>query len=141
MRPRLHDPDAPGFPPMPARLEQALLAVITAFPLAHDSARAAGLLEAALGRLINGEAIPARAPVDALGAPLNPRSDWESLRLAARALVGEIGIDEAARRYGCQAETLADLIYRTRPPGLGRQARLLRLVVNRDAAGPAAAIR
>ena len=131
MHPRSHD----ALPPMPALLEQALLAVMTAFPLAHDSGRAAAILEAALGRLINGEAAPARAPVDALGAPLKPRDDWEALRLATRALVVEIGIDEAARRYGCQPETLADIIYRTRPPGPGRQARLLRLVYSRPSGG------
>jgi hypothetical protein len=104
--------------------------VATVFPLAADSERAARVLEAAIAALVNGEVFHVES-VDALGAPLRPALDWETLRLSVRALVGEVGVEEAARRYGCAPESLTDVMYRTRPPGAGRQARLLRLVASR----------
>lgn len=113
------------------RLERALVAVTTVFPLAADSERAAIVLEAAIAALVNGEVFHVDS-VDALGAPLRPALDWETLRLSVRALVAEVGVDEAARRYGCSPDSLTDVMYRTRPPGAGRQARLLRLVASRE---------
>ena len=120
----------PSPSPHSRRLDRALVAVATVFPLAADSERAAQVLEAAIAALVNGEVFHVES-VDALGAPLRPALDWETLRLSVRALVGEVGVEEAARRYGCAPESLTDVMYRTRPPGAGRQARLLRLVASR----------
>jgi hypothetical protein len=126
---------------MSARLEKLLAAVNVAFRYADDDGRAERILSGALRTLVNPDLPAPEQPaariervVDALGAPLRPRRPeprWDELRVAVRAIAAEIGWPEAARRFGSNQETLKNLVYRrSRQPGVGRQARLLRLVAS-----------
>jgi hypothetical protein len=115
---------------MSEHLERMLSAVILASRCSDDHDRAERVLETALRALVN----PPRPPdgvdqrTDAMGAPLASVGGWEELRLAVRTVAGEIGWDEAARRYGGDPRELKDIVYRQREPGVGRQARLLQVV-------------
>lgn len=116
---------------MSERLEKLLEAVGIAFRCAGDD-RAVRILEQALRTLVTQD-----HPRDALGAPTTaPRvtteAGWEELRSSVRAVAGEIGWPEVARRFGGREKALQEMIWRTRPPGIGRQARLLRVVGGRD---------
>lgn len=63
------------------------------------------------------------APIDGIGAPLEAGS-WPVLRDAVKQTIAELGLDEAARRYGASPETFRDVVYRRREPGAGTRARL-----------------
>lgn len=86
-------------------------------------------IEARLAALEARPSIP--AAIDGLGAPLNPQQ-WPELREAVKAAIGEIGLEEAARRYGATAETFRDLVYRRRRPSAGTRARLALIVGGKD---------
>lgn len=116
---------------MSDHLERLLSAVVLACRYSEDCGRAERVLEDALRSLVNPASPPAEIDrrTDALGAPLVPgRGAWEELRMAVRAVASEVGWQEAARRYGGEPQALKDIVYRQREPGVGRQARLLRVV-------------
>lgn len=66
--------------------------------------------------------------VDGLGAPRGPISrpepTWDDLRAVLKNVVQSVGYGEAAKQFGAEPGTLRDLLYRRRPPGRGRRARL-----------------
>lgn len=118
------------------RIESLLSALTVAVHYAADQRRAGRVLESALRGLVNPEGVSA-SPVapnadrrDALGAPVSPYAppEWDDLRVAVREVASQIGWSAAARRFGGDARHLKDLVYRTRAPGAGRQARLMRVV-------------
>lgn len=86
-------------------------------------------LEARLARLEARQ--PGAAGIDSLGAPLNPQ-EWPALREAVKEAIADLGLEEAARRYGASPETVRDLVYRTREPGAGTRARLSVLIGGRS---------
>jgi hypothetical protein len=81
-----------------------------------------------------------RPAVDAIGAPLLPRRPetvaWWELRAAVKEFIRQVGIEEAASRFGTAPGSLRDLVSRRREPGLGRKERLL-VMLARDAANDA----
>lgn len=117
--------------------EKVLTAVSVTFRLCPDRRRATALLESALIAL-TGErprTIDHRPGVDGIGAPLSVRThepEWLELRQAVKAVINEIGIEAAARRYGSGQSTLLDIVNRKQKPGLSRRARLLAVVGGTD---------
>lgn len=115
--------------------EELLTAVAVSFRLCPDRHRATALLEAALISLTGERGQPRlieHRRVDALGAPIHPRNDWDILRQAVKEVIAEEGLETVARRYGSGENTLLDIITRRQKPGLARTARLLAVVAGTD---------